>query len=172
MNLPNKITILRILLVPLIVIGLIEHQTALVYVLMALCMATDFLDGLIARRTGQHTKLGAFLDPMADKLLLISVFMTLAFMRSIPMWTFIIVFSRDLLIVLGWFVIFLLTGSSHIEPRPLGKATTAVQMATAMVCIIPLPQATQVLLWITVAITAVSAIDYVIIGEKRLGMWN
>lgn len=172
MTLANKITVGRILLVPVIVIGLLEKYTTLVYVALVLCMASDFFDGLMARRRGERTKLGAFLDPLADKLLLISVFMTLAFLHEVPMWTFVIVFSRDLLIVLGWVVIYILTGSNTIEPRPLGKATTVVQMITALATIMALPSATHVLLWITVAMTAASAIDYVIIGEKKLGSWH
>lgn len=172
MTLANKITVARIVTVPVIVIGLIEGRTAWVYVLLGLCMASDFLDGLIARRRGERTKLGAFLDPMADKLLLISVFMTLAFLRQIPMWIFVIVFSRDLLIVLGWSVVYILTGSNDIQPRPLGKITTALQMITALACILSPTIFTRPLLWATVAFTVASAIDYVIIGERKLGAWT
>lgn len=172
MTLANKITVVRILLVPPIVIGLLEGQTTWVYVLLALCIASDFFDGLMARRMGERTKLGAFLDPLADKLLLISVFMTLAYMHVVPMWTFVVVFSRDLLIVLGWVVIFILTGSSAIEPRPLGKITTGIQMTTALCCLMNLDMFIRFLLWTTVAVTVASAIDYVIIGEKKLGAWH
>jgi cardiolipin synthase len=131
------------------------------------------LDGLAARMRGERTRLGAFLDPMADKLLLGAVFTTLAYLHQVPMWIFVVIFSRDLLIVLGWSVIYILTGAAAIEPRPLGKTTTGVQMATAFACIINLPQPIPgALLWVTLLVTVASAIDYVIVGEKKLGAWN
>lgn len=173
MTLANKITIGRILLVPFIIIGLLENQKMWVYSLLIICMATDFLDGLMARRRNEHTKLGAFLDPMADKLLLISVFMTLAFLRLVPMWVFVAVFSRDLLIVLGWVVIYILTNSSDIDPRPLGKYTTALQMLTALAAIMELSAPyMQGLVWAMVALTIISSVDYVLVGEKKLGGWG
>jgi len=173
MTLANKITTGRIIMVPMIVIGLLEKNTVWVYALLGLCMMTDFLDGLMARRRGERTKLGAFLDPMADKLLLISIFMTLAYLGKIPMWIFVVVFSRDLLIVLGWTVIYILTESAAIEPRPLGKATTAFQMMTALACILAAPTpAAKPLLWAMILLTVASTIDYIIVGEKKLGAWN
>jgi cardiolipin synthase len=173
MTLANKITVGRILLVPPIVIGLLEHMTLWVYVLLGICMATDFLDGLAARRRGERTRLGAFLDPKPDKLLLGAVFTTLAYQNQVPMWIFVVIFSRDLLIVLGWSVIYILTGTATIEPRMLGKLTTAVQMVTAFACITKLPQPVPgALLWLTLIVTVASAIDYVIVGEKKLGAWT
>jgi len=136
-------------------------------------MATDLLDGFAARRRGERTRLGAFLDPMADKLLLTSVFLSLTYLHQIPVWVFVAIFSRDVLIVLGWSVIFILTGSSTVQPRPLGKATTAAQMITALAVIVQAPAiATIVLLWIMIALTVISAVDYVRTGEKRLGEWG
>ncbi len=173
MTLANKITVGRILLVPPIVIGLLEHMTVWVYVLLGICIVTDFLDGLAARQRGERTRLGAFLDPMADKLLLGAVYTTLAYQNVVPMWIFVVIFSRDLLIVLGWSVIYILTSSATIEPRMLGKITTAIQMATAFVCITKIQQPVPgALLWLTLAATAASAIDYVIVGEKKLGSWT
>ncbi len=173
MTLANIITVGRRLWVPPIVIGVLEHRSVWVYVLLGICMITDFLDGLAARQRGERTRLGAFLDPMADKLLLGAVYTTLAYQNVVPMWIFVVIFSRDLLIVLGWSVIYILTGAATIEPRMLGKITTAIQMATAFVCITkiqqPIPGA---LLWLTLAATAASAIDYVIVGEKKLGSWT
>ncbi len=173
MTLANKITTGRILMVPIIVIALLENHIKTVYSLLLVCMATDFLDGLVARHFKQGTKLGAFLDPMADKLLLTSIFMTLTYLHQVPMWTFVVVFSRDLLIVLGWAVIHILTGSSAIEPRILGKITTAVQMATALVCLIPAsPDIVRLSLWLMLLFTIASSVDYVIVGEKKLGAWT
>ncbi len=173
MTLPNKITVARIIMVPMIVIGLLEGATTWVYTLLGLCIISDFLDGLLARRRGERTKLGAFLDPMADKLLLISVFMTLAFLRHVPMWIFVVILSRDVFIVIGWSVIYILTGSNAVEPRPLGKFTTALQMITALACILPLSfyTITRPMLFACVVFTVASTIDYIITGEKKLGAW-
>ncbi len=173
MTLANKITILRMLLIPVIVIGLIEGYTWWVYTLLGFTMFTDFLDGLAARRRGEQTRLGAFLDPMADKLLLTAVFLSLTYLREIPIWVFVAIFSRDLMIVLGWSVIFILTGSSTVQPRPLGKATTTAQMITALATILAVPAPVHKgLIWLTIALTAASAFDYIRAGEKRLGEWG
>lgn len=173
MTLANKITILRMLLIPVIVIGLLEAHTRWVYLLLAISMATDLLDGLVARRRGERTRLGAFLDPMADKLLLTAVYLTLTFLKRLDMWVFVVIFSRDLMIVLGWTVIFILTGSSTVQPRPLGKSTTAAQMLTALAVMLPMPgPVISGMLWLTIALTISSAIDYLRVGERRLGEWG
>lgn len=173
MTLANKITVGRIVLIPIIVIGLLQHHTKWVYLLFFLSMISDFLDGLAARRRGERTKLGAFLDPMADKLLVTAVFVTLTHLNQIAMWVFVVIFSRDILIVLGWAVIYILTGSTAIEPRPLGKATTAIQMATALACVMDIGNPVmRILLWSSIACTIASAIDYIIIGERKLRAWN
>lgn len=173
LTLANKITILRMALIPVIVIGLIEVQTAWVYILLAFSMLTDLLDGLVARKRGERTRLGAFLDPMADKLLLTAVYLTLCYLGKLEMWVFVIIFSRDLMIVLGWAVIFILTGSSQVQPRPLGKSTTAAQMSTALAVMLSVPEVlTQALLWTTIGLTVASAIDYLRVGERRLGEWG
>lgn len=173
MTLANKITILRIVFIPVIVIGLLEEQRYWVYALLIFTMITDFLDGLVARYRGERTKLGAFLDPMADKLLLSAIYLTLTYKGIIETWIFVTVFSRDLLIVMGWTIIYILTGSSNIHPRVLGKTTTAVQMTAAVACILPISHSLiHYLLWAAVGMTIVSAIDYVIVGLKRLGEWE
>jgi len=173
MTLANKITVVRILTIPAIVIGMLEQAHVWVYALLTFSMATDLLDGLAARRRGERTRLGAFLDPLADKLLLIAVYMTLTHMGVIEVWVFVIIFSRDLLIVLGWSVIYILTGSSNITPRVLGKVTTAVQMAVALLFMLEVPETIHhFLLWAMILLTIASAADYVRLGEKRLGEWT
>lgn len=172
-TLANKITILRIITIPGIVISLLENKINLTVGLLAFCFVTDLLDGFVARRTGQQSPLGSFLDPMADKLLLTSVFMTLSYLDLVDMWVFVVVFSRDLVIVLGWLVIFILTGSSKIQPRILGKLATGAQMITALAVIWHIPFDWQkILVWGTVGITITSGVEYILVGEKRLGEWN
>jgi len=169
-TLANKITILRLLLIPAIIILLLEEKTLMVVILLTFSILTDFLDGLAARLRGERTKLGAFLDPLADKLLLTSVFMTLTYLDLLETWMFVVIFSRDLLIVLGWGVIYILTGFSAIKPRWLGKITTGTQMLAVLACIVGIPDVSlNILLWLTIVFTIISAIDYIIVGEKRLG---
>ncbi len=133
----NQISIIRILLVPLIVIGILEGHMPWATLLFVICIASDFIDGMVARARGEQTKLGAFLDPVADKLLIMSVFATLSFLGVIRVWFFVVIFTRDLLIILGWTIIYILTGNSRIQPRILGKITTAVQMSTALALMVP-----------------------------------
>ncbi len=173
MTLANKITVLRIISIPIIVVLLLTNHRHTAIGFLIFSFLTDALDGWIARRRGEQTKLGAFLDPMADKLLLSSLFLTLTFMRGVPIWIFVVVFSRDLLIVLGWSVIYILTRSFKITPRPLGKLTTSVQMLAAFLVIVKANTYAQFIsLWAVVIITAISTIDYVIVGEKLLGEWE
>jgi cardiolipin synthase (CMP-forming) len=173
MTLANQITIGRIVFIPVIVILLIKQQMRWAFVLLTISVLSDLADGLAARLRGEQTQLGAFLDPLADKFLLTSVYLTLTAMRVIDVWVFVVIFSRDLLIVLGWCVIYILTGSSKIVPRPLGKVTTAVQMAAAMAIVLPAPHFVgSMLIWALVLFSVLSVGDYIWIGEKRLGQWN
>lgn len=168
-TLANKITIARILAIPVIVIALLQNHPIAPWLIGAAAIS-DFLDGLAARVRGERTAVGAFLDPMADKLLLTALYIMFVYRGWIPAWVFVVFFSRDLLIVLGWFVIYILTGSSSIEPRRLGRAATALQMTTALGFAAPGPmKAVHLLLWITVAATVVSAVDYIVTGDRRLG---
>jgi len=170
LTLANKITIFRIVLIPVIVICLLQEQKILSISLLVFSILTDMLDGLAARLMKERTRLGAFLDPLADKLLITSIFMVLTYLGAIETWAFVIIFSRDLLIVLGWTVIYILTGSSNIFPRVLGKVTTAAQMGMALAILVGIPQTwTSILLWVTIGLTIASSIDYLLIGEKNLG---
>src|SRR6202163_1184064 len=128
MTLANKITVLRIIAIPILIIALLEHQLGWARAIFILSILSDALDGTIARIRGERTPLGSFLDPMADKLLLLGTFIAYTYLGWIPVWIFITVISRDLIIILGWTVVYILTGNSKIEPRLLGKFTTALQM--------------------------------------------
>lgn len=173
MTLANKVTLTRIILIPVFVIGLLIDAKVLSVIIFALSMFTDVLDGLIARKLKQHTALGSFLDPMADKLLLVSAFLTFTYLKKLPMWAFVVVFSRDLLIILGWVIIYILTNSAAIEPRYFGKGTTFVQMLTIFGIMLNIPQpANEFIFWMMIGVTAVSTIDYVIVGAKKLGQFG
>jgi cardiolipin synthase len=170
MTLANKITVLRIIAIPFFVIALWEQSMTAARIIFALSVFSDAADGAIARIRRERTALGTFLDPLADKLLLVSTFVTLTALGDIPVWVFVAVLSRDLLIVLGWSIVFILTHNNKIEPRPLGKLTTALQMGVAIAKIFDFPiPLYHGLLYAMIACTILSAIDYVWVGNKRLG---
>lgn len=135
MNVPNSLTILRILLIPVYVGLLIYEQYD--YALMVLFVAgvTDGLDGTIARVANQRTQLGAILDPLADKLLLTAGFITLSVMHLIPLWVTIVVVSRDLILMLGTVVAQFTATQVDISPTILGKGTTVIQLATLVLVV-------------------------------------
>ncbi|MBL8023045.1 MAG: CDP-alcohol phosphatidyltransferase family protein [Elusimicrobia bacterium] len=166
----NRITIARILLTPVLVILLLKGERLWPLYIFVLAALSDVLDGAVARWRGEQTTLGTFLDPIADKLLLSSSFLVFAHLGRCPMWVFIVVFSRDLLILLGWNVITILSGTSIVRPRFLGKATTLVQMLTVM-AVLAFPGQTwpALLFWPMVAVTVMSMADYVWVGSKTLG---
>ena len=174
MTLANHLTILRIVLVPVFIISFLQSLKNPAWQnwmlgIFSFAILTDLFDGLAARLLKQKTALGSFLDPLADKLLITSTFITFAFCRSIDLWVFVIIFSRDLLIVLGWTIVYVLTGSSKIEPRFFGKACVLLQMAYAICILFPLPQIMEDwMMRAMIATTVISAIDYVYTGSKKL----
>jgi cardiolipin synthase len=173
MTLANKITVLRIILIPMLVIGLLMGVPVWPLALFILSMITDVLDGLAARLKGERTQLGTFLDPLADKLLLIAVYLTFTYLHKIPLWVFVVVFSRDLMIVLGWSIIYILMKSSAIIPRILGKITTFSQMATILCVMLPAPAwIADIVFWSMITLTIASTIDYVAVGARRLGQFG
>lgn len=187
---PNRITFARILLIPLFVLALMqtrEGQTAfrwIALVLLLLVSAGDALDGYLARRTHSRSRLGAFLDPLADKLLMTAGYVALASMfwpePKIPKWVAVVVVSRDLLIALFYFSFVALgTGFKQITPSLMGKGCTMFQMMT-LVAVLSAPVLEHVLgphttavvlsalFLITVFMTLVSGIDYLYAARLSL----
>ena len=181
MNLANRITIACIVSVPLFVTLLLyhspEHPTFRLLALgvfLAACLS-DALDGWLARRRNERTELGSYIDPIADKLLLVSGFLSLSLIPDLPgamhmpAWVTISVLSRDLMIVIGAVVLFFTTGS--LKPRPIfiGKITTVVQMATLVAALSAMPYDLRLVLdGATVFFTAWSGVLYVHMGGKML----
>src|SRR5262245_43361217 len=132
MGLANWLTIVRILLVPVLVICLVYNRGLLALLTFVVAGITDVMDGYIARTRGTKTRLGAFLDPLADKLLLTASFVTLTykFPKILPFWLTAIVLSRDLLLILVALLIMLTGGQLNPAPTWLGKASTVGQMLT------------------------------------------
>jgi len=131
----NQLTILRMIFIPCFVLLLIYNHPKTAVMVFVLAGLTDGLDGLLARKFQQKTVLGSFLDPMADKLMLTSAFITLTVPSvpvsyHIPIWLTVTSISRDLLIALASLVIYLQTGHKQFSPSFLGKCTTAFQLIT------------------------------------------
>lgn len=180
-NLANNLTILRILLVPLFVGSLIYYAperdylslTAL-WIAIVAC-ATDAVDGWVARRLNQKTVVGSYIDPIADKLLLLSGFFSLSFMTHlpdtmrIPAWVAITVITRDVVILMGAIIIFITTGRLKAEPLFIGKSTTAIQMGTMLASLAQFPMPIQMCLFtLTVVLTVISGIRYFRMGSLLL----
>lgn len=180
MSLANKLSLFRILLVPGFVLCLLYYRPgeseALRYgaaSLFLLGVVTDAVDGYVARAERQATRLGAILDPAADKLFLVTAFLCLSLISSLPEslrlppWVPIIVLSRDLLIVSGWLLVVLITGNLQAYPSRLGKATTFFQMLTILSILLGW-WAAKPILWVAMALTILSGIGYIRLGNQLL----
>ena len=134
----NQLTLLRVLLIPAFVILVIYGHFGWALLTFAIAGATDALDGLIARRTAQKSNLGAWLDPMADKLLLVTTFVVLTvpglgLANRLPVWLTVLIISRDVVIVLTVAIVNLAIGPRTFRPSFLGKLATGVYIVTAVV---------------------------------------
>jgi cardiolipin synthase len=173
MGLANWLTTFRILLIPFFVTLLVYHWSRAALLVFGLASLTDLLDGYIARSSGRQTRLGAFLDPVADKLLLTSAFVTLTYLKVIPFWIAVVVVSRDLVLSVGVLVIHVAGGIVQPAPSRLGKLTTVFQMATVLAAMISfyfgaLQVLPGVLAWVTAALTVISGLQYIIQGLKQI----
>ena len=174
MNIPNYITLLRIVLIPFFInLMIYGYYRAALIVFMVACI-TDALDGLIARLTHSQTELGAFLDPMADKLLIISAFVTLVLLGMLPVWLVTIVVSRDVILVLGGIAIYF-TGHHFVaKPSFIGKTTTVLQLVVVTLSLVLRNFGTEmglmaILHWMTACFTLASGIQYVWRGTRLVG---
>ncbi len=131
-NIANALTAIRVLLVPLFAHFLISGRMRLALAVFAACGASDGLDGLLARRLRQRTVVGFYLDPIADKLLMATSFVVLAYVKIIPGWLTVLVISRDLFILAGCILILLLLDSGRIRATALSKTNTVVQIVTVI----------------------------------------
>lgn len=168
-NIPNFLTLLRILITPLFVIFMIKGQYRLSLLVFFLAGVSDGLDGLFARWFNQKTVLGAHLDPIADKLLLISAFVALAVQQIIPSWLAVVVISRDILIITGIAILRYFHATFRIRPSMISKCTTATQLATVFLVLLSF-EVTAVgpmllpLFWFTTILTTASGLHYVVLG--------
>lgn len=171
LNLPNTITIARIVIIPLFITAVIYKRYDYALYLFVIAALTDALDGLIARLTNQKTVFGTFLDPLADKFLLVTSFILFSMNGWLPKWLTITVISRDIIVIIGWVLIYLTTHISNVQPTITGKAAIAMQLIVLCyvlltVNIVSLPKMPDVLILVTAALTIISGLHYIYRGLK------
>ncbi|MCF8079323.1 MAG: CDP-alcohol phosphatidyltransferase family protein [Desulfobacterales bacterium] len=172
-NIPNTLTLLRILLTPLFVIFLLKHEYGHALAVFVVAGITDGLDGAVARYRNQRTVIGAFLDPIADKLLIASAFACLAVLRIVPSWLAVVVISRDVVIFLGVAIFGIFHIDFKVRPARISKVTTCLQLLTAfLVLLYPTPAAMFTvkfaLYWTTACLTILSGLHYLYLGMSLL----
>ena len=174
MNLPNLITVGRLLCVPIEVYLLIEAAYMAAFVLFILMVFSDGLDGYLAKRNGQVTELGAMLDPLADKALLVSVFITLGLQQDLPTWLVVFVVFRDLFILGGVIVLFLLQVKVRMRPLLVSKINTGVQMMLVVLILaelslkIDFDLLATFMIYLTAVTTAISGGAYMVSRARRV----
>jgi cardiolipin synthase (CMP-forming) len=166
----NQLTLLRMLLIPAFVILVVYGHLGWALLVFVTAGITDGLDGLIARRSGQKTRLGAWLDPMADKLLLVTTFIVLTLpglglANRLPIWLTVLIISRDVVIVLTVAIISLAIGPRTFQPTIFGKTATATYIVTAVVAMLfnylgYHSVFVDVAIWASLAITLISGFHY------------
>ena len=167
----NQLTLLRMLLIPAFVILVIYGHLGWALTVFVIAGVTDGLDGLIARRSNQKTSLGAWLDPMADKLLLVTTFVVLALpnldlANRLPVWLTVCIISRDVVIILTVAVVNLAIGRRTFRPSIFGKIATATYIVTAVAAMLfnylgYHSVIVDVGIWTSLAITIISSLHYI-----------
>jgi len=128
LSIPNLITLGRILLVPVVVWAIASGQMLIAFLLFMGAGVSDAIDGFLAKRFGMTSELGAYLDPLADKVLIVSIYVSLGIADVLPRWLVILVVSRDLLIVGGILLAWIVRKPIAIKPHPVSKANTVAQL--------------------------------------------
>jgi cardiolipin synthase len=174
---PNILTLLRICLAPFLVAAILENRYALSFGLFLVAGLTDALDGLVARLLKQRTVLGQYLDPVADKVLLSALFLVLLHEGLIPIRVTVLVFGRDVGILLVSAILYAAAGRREFRPSIFGKANTLAQVtAVAVVLLHQLTQAPwvtalrMIALNATMVLTVVSGLHYAWLAARRAGI--
>lgn len=135
-HLPNILTLMRLAAAPVLVVLLRDERHALALALFVIAGLSDGLDGYIAKRYSHVSRLGAILDPVADKVLIVSAYVMLTLLGLVPFWLLVTVVFRDLLIVGGCLMLFILNGSVQMRPSPISKLNTFLQITLVIVVLV------------------------------------
>ncbi len=174
LTIPNIVTFIRIVLIPVFVIALVYRMYGYALGLFAFASVTDAFDGILARLTNQKTQLGAFLDPLADKFLLITSFILFSLYGWIPTWLTITVISRDLIVTLGWFLLYLIYHIAKVEPSLIGKTAIASQLLLIAYTLLSVNLGSvqppgYLVLWVVAVLTIASGLQYIYRGLRHAG---
>ena len=165
MNIPNLITIFRILLVPFFIIYMINQRILASLVVFVIAGLSDAADGFIARAFHKKTNMGTYLDPLADKILLVSAFITMAMFKMLPPWLAVLTVSRDIIILLGVLILVLNNYPVKVKPSILSKATTLFQVVTIIIILfdryLHIMLFEIYLLWLVALLTILSGLQYI-----------
>jgi cardiolipin synthase len=166
MTIPNLITIARLLIVPLVIVMIMQGQWGWAFLLFVVAGVSDGVDGYLARRLDMRTEFGAYIDPLADKALLVSIYVTLPIIGVLPGWLAIVVVSRDLMIVSAIMISWLMGRPVAIKPLAISKLNTAVQIAFAALILgkkafgFELNSFDTAAMWVVAALTVASVAAY------------
>ena len=167
MSIPNLITLARILAVPVILWAITSGETQIAFVLFLVAGLSDLVDGYLAKRFGMATELGAYLDPLADKAMIVSIYVALGIIEAIPRWLVILVVSRDIMIVGAVILSWLVDKPVKLKPLTVSKLNTVVQimLATAVLAALAfrweIPLVVNTLIALVAALTLLSIAFYV-----------
>ncbi|HEV7457258.1 MAG TPA: CDP-alcohol phosphatidyltransferase family protein [Roseococcus sp.] len=174
LTLPNIITFVRLLAVPATIWLILQKRLDLAFMVFVAAGLSDALDGWLARVMNARSQIGALLDPVADKALLVSVYVTLAAIQVLPDWLAILVVFRDVLIVGGLLLLWMVGQRPVIQPILLSKVNTALQIGLAALALftagfaLPMALPLEVLVWLVAATTLASGVAYVAGAARRL----
>lgn len=177
-NIPNLLSILRIVLIAPIVWLLLSRQFGSALILFALAGFTDGLDGFLAKQYQWQSRLGTILDPVADKLLLVASFATLTWLNLIPLWLLLLVLARDILIVMGGLAYHYLIGRFELVPVWSSKINTVAQIALVLLVILQqygvngLQAMIDTGIWLVTASVVISGSEYILIWGTRAWQQN
>jgi cardiolipin synthase len=177
-NIPNLITLGRVILVPFVFWLLLTGETRAAFFVFVVAGISDAIDGFLAKRFGWTTVLGAYLDPLADKLLIVCIFVALGVRGALPSWLVIAVVSRDILIVIAVVLSWLLDHPVHIRPLIVSKANTVAQILLAATVLadegfglgLAIPR--TVLVWFTAGLTLASLVAYLRAWIRHMSLYE
>ena len=178
MSIPNLITLGRVILVPVVFWLLVNGQLQAAFLAFVVAGISDAVDGFLAKRFHWETELGAYLDPLADKLLIVCIFIALGVTGRLPSWVVIAVVSRDILIVIGVVLSWLMGHPTPMKPLAVSKMNTAAQIVLAATVLaheafqLNLSSVVIVLTWVTAATTVASLVAYLRIWLRHMTLYE
>jgi len=169
LTIATRITLLRIIAVPIFIISVLLDKKYFSLFIFLFCMITDFMDGYFAKSRKEETNLGAMLDPIADKFLLISSFGIFAAIGKINIWVSVVILIKDLMIMIGWWFRSRITDNKSVNPSIFGKITTFLEMMLVLFLILGIRESVLLMLvYLMVFAVVVSTLGYMFTGWREI----